>query len=237
MPAFQQIFLPILIVVRTLIALQLLRASRDKGLLNLRWLALHFAFTCLGDIALTFLASRWMFALGQALGEMALVTFIHQTFYNDRKSPYRIFLSIAAIYAVLGMVIGLNKPMPPSPTPINPFDWGWLIVVSYQAYRHIRMDKNVEDWIKWRYRLMIAYAAFLLISPINTTVNFLSPGLLPSSAWTQVVAGAVQYLVWVMPETFRSFLNRNYRPVAQSAAFSFEMSEEEILRQFQASEG
>lgn len=235
MPAFQQIFLPILIVVRTLIALQLLRASRDKGLLNLRWLALHFVFTCLGDIALAFLTSRWMFALGQALGEMSLVMFIHQTFYNDRKSPYRIFLGIAAIYGVLGIAIGLNKPMPPSPTPVNPFDWGWLIVVSSQAYRHIRTDKNVEDWIKWRYRLMIAYAAFLLISPINTTVNFLSPGLLPSSAWTQVVAGAVQYLVWVMPEAFRRFLNRNYQSVIQTAGFSFEMSEEEILRQFQTS--
>lgn len=235
MPAYQQIFLPILIVVRTLIALQLVRASRDKGLLNLRWLALHFAFACLGDIALRFLASRWMFALGQALGEMSLIMFIHQTFYKDRKSPYRIFLGIAAIYAVAGMAIGLNKPMPPSPTPVNPFDWGWLIVVSYQVYKQTRADQHVEDWIKWRYRLVIAYAAILLISPINTTLNFLSPGLLPSSAWTQVVAGAIQYLVWVMPGAFKGFLNRNYRPVVPSAGFSLEMSEEEILRQFQTS--
>jgi hypothetical protein len=97
------------------------------------------------------------------------------------------------------------------------------------------MDRHVEDWIKWRYRLMIFYAAFLLISPINTTVNFLAPGTLPSSAWTQVVAGAVQYLVWVMPEAFRRFLNRKYQPALPNAGFSLEMSEEEILRQFQTS--
>ena len=235
MPAYQQIFLPILIVVRTLIAFKLFHASREKGLSNLRWLAVYFVLTCLGDIALTFLKSRWMFALGQSLGDMTLVMFIHQTFYKDRKSPYLIFLAIAALYGVFGVAIGLNKPMPPSPTPIDGFIWGWLIVVSSQAYRQISVDKQVEDWVKWRYRLMIGYAAFLLISPINTTVNFLAPGTLPSSAWTQVVAGAVQYLVWVMPEAFRRFLNRNYQPIAQNACFSFEMSEEEILRQFQTS--
>lgn len=236
--------LVILIFTRLIIAVQLTRAARRKALPNLLWLAAFFYLTSTGDVAL-FFGLTWIFGLGVGLGEIVMVMFIHQTFYRDRRSPYLIFLAIALADTVINFQISFDGS---SLLVFSPFNWLWLMIVAYQSYKQIAADKSVEDWIKARYKLIIAYSVAALGTPMLTLLGLVAPlfplaaAVLESLILAFVILGSLvtfvvlEYLAWAMPEAYRRFLNRNYQPIAQNAGFSFEMSEEEILRKFQASE-
>jgi hypothetical protein len=47
-----------------------------------------------------------------------------------------------------------------------------------------------------------------------------------------ITAVILYYLAWMMPEAFRSFLNRNYKGQEQTVDVT-QLSEEEILKQFE----
>jgi hypothetical protein len=235
--------LVILILARVVISIQLTRVAYRQSLPNLFWLAAFFLLTSAGDIALVF-NLFWIFGLCVGLGEIVMVMFIHQTFYRDRKSPYLIFLAIAILFAVADFKISLAAT---KLLAFNPCNWVWLIVISYQSYQLIKADKTVEDWIKVRYKLVIAYSVVALVTPMLTVMGIASHFLpfiitiLDSLALGFVVLGSLiafvvlEYLAWVMPQPYRRFLNRSYQPIEQNHDFSFEMSEEEVLRAFQAS--
>jgi hypothetical protein len=184
----------------------------------------------------------WIFGLCVGAGEIVMVMFIHQTFYRDRKSPYLIFMIIAVLFAVLDFKISLAST---KLLAFNPCNWVWLIVIGYQSYKLIKTDKSVEDWIKVRYKLVIAYSFVALVTPVLTVMGVVShffpfvTTILDSLLLGFVVLGSLiafvvlEYLAWVMPSFYRRFLNRRYQPIEQSSGFSFEMSEEDVLRSFQ----
>jgi hypothetical protein len=47
-----------------------------------------------------------------------------------------------------------------------------------------------------------------------------------------IVSLVLQFLVWIMPESFQQWLNRNYQEPAQDEA-ELALSEEEIMRQLE----
>jgi Ca2+/Na+ antiporter len=235
--------LVILILARLVIAVQLTRVAYRQTLPNLLWLAGFFFLTSVGDIALMF-NLFWLFGLCVGLGEIVMVMFIHQTFYRDRKSPYLIFLVIAIVFAIADFKISLADT---KLLAFNPCNWVWLMVIGWQSYKLIRADKSVEDWIKARYKLVIAYSFFALVTPLLTVMGIAShffpfiTTILDSLALGFVVLGSLitfvvlEYLAWVMPQGYRRFLNRRYQSIEQTPGFSLEMSEDEIIRSFQAS--
>jgi hypothetical protein len=121
------------------------------------------------------------------------------------------------------------------------------MVIGWQSYKLIRADKSVEDWIKARYTLVLAYLFVVLVTPLLTVMGIAShfflfiTTILDSLALGFVVHGSLitfvvlEYLAWVMPQGYRRFLNRRYQSMEQSPGFSLEMSEEEIIRSFQTS--
>lgn len=232
-------YLALLLLARVVIAVQLTRVALRQKLPNLFWLAAFFAITALGDVYFSTVAMAtgifWPFGLSIGLGDIVLVLFIQKTFYQDRKSPWLVFLGVAVIVAVMDVI----RPFPF----FSPLTWLWLIVVGYQAYRQIAADKAVEDWVKARYLLVVAYSIIALSGPFLSVSGYLAaavPALTPYvtgptaqmvNAVLTVIGIAVQYLAWVMPEFFRRFLNRKYQAPALGSALG--MSEEEVLRQFQ----
>jgi hypothetical protein len=236
----------ILVVARLIIAIQLTRVALRQKLPNLLWLAAFFFITGTGDIFITLSPITnlfWPFNLSVGLGEIMLVMFIQKTFYQDRKSPFLIFMAIAVALLVADMFFALYLPY------YSPFNWIWLIWVGSQAYKKIAADRAVEDWVKARYKLVIAYSLAALVAPFWTILSlvalvvpaFAALLLAPTAILVaQVVilifttiGIALEYLAWVMPESYRRFLNRNYQAPVQDKA-EMELSEEEIMRKLKA---
>ncbi len=236
----------ILVVARLIIAIQLTRVGRRQKLPNLLWLAGFFYITGTGDIFFTLSPVTnfpWPFFLAVGLGEIMLVMFIQKTFYQDRKSPYQIFLLIAVAILAADLFYALFLPY------YSPFNWLWLIWVAYPAYKKIAADPAIEDWVKARYKLIIAYSLAALAAPLYTILTLIAlliPAMVgwlyaPTSTLVAQVAILVfvtigivlEYLTWVMPEGYRRFLNRNYQPPVQDKA-ELELSEEEIMRKSKA---
>jgi hypothetical protein len=118
---------------------------------------------------------------------------------------------------------------------VNLFNWGWHTIVAYQAYQVIRTGESVEDWIKGRYQLVIAYCVSMTLTAIFTGVApWMTNPLLQLLVLLNTVTGLVlQFLAWVMPEGFRRWLNRNYQAPVQAAQDIAALSEEEIMQQLQ----
>lgn len=235
------LLMSLLLFVRLVIAVQLTRVAHRQNLPNLYWLAAFFFITCIGDISFTFFSLIWMLGIAVGLGEIALAMFIQQTFYRDRKSPFAIFMGISVVYALVDTIMPLVVP---GTFPyFSPFNWIWLAMAGYQGYKQIASEKIVDDWVKARYRMVIAYSVIALAAPLQSLLlmaSFALPSLMAvaySSAIITVVqlftiAGVVlEYLAWVMPGFFQRFLNRNFHPASQSLNVSLDMSEEEIMRQ------
>jgi hypothetical protein len=235
----------ILVIARFVIAIQLTRVGRRQKLPNLFWLVGFFCITGIGDIFFTlstFTNFLWPFFLSVGLGEIMLVMFIHKTFYQDRKSPYLIFMFIAVAFLLANIFSTFFAFW-------SPFNWIWLIVVANQAYKRVAVNPIVEDWIKARYKLVIAYSLVTLFPPLYTilwltaTVSVPLANLLYSPVGGVVallvnvgfstIGVVLAYLAWVMPESYRRFLNRNYQPPAQDNAET-ELSEEENIRKLRA---
>jgi hypothetical protein len=235
----------ILIVARWVIAIQLTRVALRQKLPNLLWLAVFFYITGTGDIFFSLSALTgvlWPFTLSVGLGEVLLVMFIHTTFYQGRKSPYLIFMVIALGFLVANTFFALFAYW-------SPFNWIWLIVVGYQAYKRVVANPMVEDWIKVRYKLVIAYSLVTLFPSIYTilwVVALFVPSLMalvfsPIGGVVALVVNVVSstigvvlaYLAWIMPESYRRFLNRNYQAPAPNEA-ELGLSEEEIVSKFKA---
>jgi uncharacterized membrane protein (DUF485 family) len=237
----------ILVIARWIIAIQLTRVALRQKLPNLLWLAAFFYVTGTGDIFMTLSPLTnllWPFNLAVGLGEVALVMFIQKTFYRDRKSPWLIFMVIALALLVADMVYATFLPY------YSPFNWIWLIWVGYKAYKQIAADRAVEDWVKVRYKLVIAYSLAALVAPLYTVLMVIALYIIPAFAMVLFATNvtlvaqvgilvfvtigiALEYLAWVMPEGYRKWLNRNYQPPEPDNA-ELNLSEEEIMRKLKA---
>ncbi|HEX2997214.1 MAG TPA: hypothetical protein VHP14_20495 [Anaerolineales bacterium] len=244
----------ILVIARFIIAVQLTRVGRRQKLPNLLWLAAFFYITGTGDIFITLSPMTkllWPFFLAVGLGEVMLVMFIHKTFYQDRKSPYLIFMVIALGILVVDLISLRVNPTTTYLPHYNPFNWLWLIWVGYQAYKKIATNPAVEDWVKARYRLIIAYSLAALAAPLYSIISIVPYISQSFGAWfyteptgptIQLIAQvgilvfvtigiALEYLAWVMPENYRKWLNRNYHSPVHDKT---ELSAEEVMRKLKA---
>ncbi|MBN2005723.1 MAG: hypothetical protein JXA21_20370 [Anaerolineae bacterium] len=238
----------ILVLARLIIAVQLTRVGRRQKLPNLFWLAAFFYITGIGDIGVTlspmFPGLLRPFIVSAGLGEVMLAMFVQMTFYKDRKSPYPIFIFLALVVLAFDAFEAQFLPYH------SPFNWLWIIWAGAQAYKRIAKNQTVEDWVKVRYKLVIAYALISLAGPLWTIMALVGRFFAPSfGTWlfestpllvAQVgilicatIGIAMQYLAWIMPEKYRKWLNRNYQSPIQEEPESG-LTEEEIMQGLQA---
>jgi hypothetical protein len=245
------------VAIRLWVAVSLTQVGWQNKMRNLLWLAVLFysngvfnlaalsslnvPFSLLG-IRVIPLAIPFAFRIGALINQIALVMFLHQTFYQGGSSPFKYFLGMTlglGIVGVLGTILEMNAPgllvydgfvyaglLLPSLV-----NWSWHVVAAYRGYAAIAADSYVEDWIKSRYVLMIASALFAVLAALSTRfVDVIGPSALVLAAATAILTSVLQFLVWVMPERYRRWLNRNY--TAPSVARDFaDLSEDELLRQ------
>ena len=142
--------------------------------------------------------------------------FIHSTFYRNRKSPIYFVLGLVllAFFVDIYALLTNNLNLAGLVTAIGLVNWTWHFFVARSAYIQIANDESVENWVKARYRLMIVYIPMMMLITLQVIVS--STTFIPSMPRILVLAGLLiiiaslilQFLVWVMPEPFRLWLNR-----------------------------
>ncbi len=242
MTAIFNILFFLLILVRLVIGVQLLITARRSHLPNLYWLGALFlvnfaavSFVPLPDNPLGSLpVSLWIFNGYTLVSGLILIMFLHTTFYSSTRSPALWFVSIHLLLSAVG-IYGLSQTQPNAT--LNPWAaglnlatavlWTWHTVVAYQSFRSIAADEAVEDWVKARYQMMIAFAVCAIITAVTAaSANQLVYGsdtilvdlgnlLILISLLGSLATVVLQFLVWVMPAGFRNWLNRNQQARTQ----------------------
>jgi hypothetical protein len=214
------ILLIILTAARLWIGLQLFLTARKSKLINLYWLAglfflaIYSVFTPLSGSPL---GNYWIFHLGFIAGHFCLAMFIHATFYRGRKSPVAIVLGliVLAFFADIYALSINNLDLAGIMLAVGLVNWIWHFFVAQSAYSAIAADPTVENWIKARYRLMLVYIVLIAFATVHTVAANIAnlASFIPSFVVLislLLILGSIilQFLVWVMPERFRLWLNR-----------------------------
>ncbi|MCC7117189.1 MAG: hypothetical protein IT310_01585 [Anaerolineales bacterium] len=231
------ILLLILILLRVVIGLRLFALARQNNLPNLNWLGLYFILFAFGAIfapvqgnPLGNLSASLLLltVFGVLLTQSMLIVFNHGTFYQDRNSPimeYWIIFAITGVATLYGVFISESNfnqsPWAAAYLPTQLLVWGWHAWAAYQALQELKREMAVEDWIKSRYRLMIWYSALVMIGGVASIIRTLLAGGVTTNQLgsfmglltllMQIASVALQFLVWVMPESFRQWLNRDQK--------------------------
>lgn len=236
MESFIFILLIVTLLIRFLIGIRLFASAKINNLPNLRWLAGYFfanafivifsphPYNPLGSLPF----SLALFVLPLLLTQAALILFNQDTFYKDKESPARWFwmaFGITSIGTIYGVAV---SPSNAAQSPwvatyiISQFlIWSWHAQIAYRAWTGLINEPTVEDWVKSRYILIPTYSAAFLIGSVGTVVRIVFTGGAGADAVgiaaaavtliAQFVSVVLQYLVWVMPESFRAWLNRDYQ--------------------------
>lgn len=234
------IFLGIVGLFRLATGLVLLRLALQKQLPNLRWLAVGFIITVVDIPFTAQPYVPFVDKTLSYFAYLCYAVFIARTFYKDRPSPlvpfWTVFTLLYLVMYVLTVLFmteatGLGFPQhlfearpPYENAPMGVFEtidsviygtlqiaiWLWHAIAGFQANRRIAGEAHVEDWIKGRYQMVIAYSILQsLIGVVMILRPFTSSIIIIFSALLVVGTTSLQFLVWVMPEWFRKWLNRN----------------------------
>lgn len=117
--------------------------------------------------------------------------------------------------------------------------WLWHAIAGFQASKLISRDSHVENWVKSRYRLIVLYSCLQALVGIAMMTRPFLPGLaLILTSLLVISTTMMQLLVWVMPEWFRLWLNREQRkrsddeqqPLSALDVFGAAMTEDTNLK-------
>jgi hypothetical protein len=231
------ILIVLLILIRFLIGLRLFASAQRNSLPNLRTLAfqlisISFAllFSPLPNSPLGSLPiSLPIFIGGTLISQALLIVFNQETFYKDKQSSavrwsWAIFAltGLMTIYGVAVSESAFNQsPWVAAYILSQIVIWAWHGQIAYQARAGLKNQPAVEDWVKTRYLLIVAYAIIFILGALGSAVRILLAGgtvitTLGNVAaivtlLAQIIGVSLQFLVWVMPEGFRLWLNRNYK--------------------------
>jgi hypothetical protein len=225
-------------VMRLWIGLTLFNTARKNRLTNLYWLALVFG---LNVIQVPFAPSvgnplgnlpglsLWLFNATQLVIAGALAAFTQTTFHLHRKSPLGWLLAMYVVLVPVGLyglaVSPSNFIQAPGVAAIwvpSLLIWAWHGDAALRAYQGVAHDPTVEDWVKARYTMMVAFSALTVISASTGVFrvilagggggSLIGNGMGLVNLVCQLFSVSLQFLAWVMPNGFRRWLNRHYQP-------------------------
>lgn len=227
------IFFLVLLVLRWIIGISLIRTALRDNMKNLTWLG--YLFIVNGFVVIfgtSFLPMEKLLYIGLAIAQIFLVIFIKQSFYEDKKSIYPVLMPLTVLSALGIIYFSLNE-LPVGGQllgVIGIINWGWHGVAATEGYRSVAQEKLIEDWVKSRYRMMIGYAVLMMVTFIVFVFPAIQEGMGIIVMFLAVIVGVIlQFLVWIMPEKFRLWLNRNQ--AVMPGVDVEELSEEELIKQ------
>lgn len=234
------ILLLMLIAAQVVIGLRLLDTGRKNHLPNLIWLAAAailagtstlFAPTD-GNLLGNFPFSIWVFVGGTVVSLAGVILFNQLTFYTDRKSPVLwvwIMFAVTLLLSFYGVAISQSNynqsGWVSAYIPATIVVWAWHGWAARQALNQMETEPSLQHWIKTRYRLIVVYAAAFVIAGLGSFVRIVFSGgssdsLIGSlsgiiTLLAEILSAALMFLVWVMPERFRLWINHNQKAQAE----------------------
>ncbi len=239
------LFLSIMIGLRLIVSIQLIRLGFKKER-SLLWLAGYFLLSGVFTVFST--TNLMIYTPAYGLTLICLAVFTDRTFYRGSSSPIWFMIGVVIVSTIGAWVAAPSAQANPTGAWAWPILSGvgallvdtWHLLAGWQAYQGITHDNLVEDWIKSRYRYIIFYSVMMILTAFATILRplFTIDGALESwqalAVLPPLLVVIFQYMAWGMPEWFRRFLNRNYKPPVPSDVGLVDLSEEEVMRQLGA---
>jgi hypothetical protein len=210
---------------------------------NLLYLGTGFIFIPIGFIGSAFIEHGWSIFFEEIFVSSGFILgtcFTNSTFHKIRKSPARLILILVINLAIVQIIFSISKSI--GKTPLNfyisgAFDliftiltFDWMAWSSYSAYKRID-NKEIMPWIKVRYKI-IAFTSFIL--SLHVIPEFFTPWNMDFinqnnfafgiTAIMAIIFGVGMFLAWIMPDWFKNYLNKGYKPLEDK-----EFTEEELM--------
>ena len=167
--------------------------------------------------------------------------FIDRTFYQDRKSPFKLLVALTLVLGVLTNIsfIMFERSII-SQQEVAFFIHNilvgalfvifglWSFIAAKGSLKSFSSSDAVEPWVKGRYGLVKFYSiciilvgSLTLFTPVEGTVNWALMVILV----VNILRITGETIAWIMPNSLKKYLNRGY----DSQDISLELSEEEIM--------
>ena len=237
----------IFVVLYIVMAISLYLSSRKENKQNLFILFLYYTIT---SVSLVILMTNTqitiiLYTIITMITTVVLLTFIDRTFYQDRKSPFKIILISAIILRITELItsvyagiVTVDNEIYGTLEVIRIISIGcgvilsatWMFMSARKSLKSLSSSKAVEPWVIGRYKLIEFYTICDVVMGILICISspFTSGQINLATLLILVVNMfkiSTELLAWVMPKRFKKYLNRGYT----SAAIIDELSEEEIM--------
>jgi hypothetical protein len=229
-----QIFLIIFLVSLILVGTFLIIRAIQIKLFNLFVMGIAFLLVAIGflDIIL-FQIGQFFEELFVATGFILVLVFTYLTFFSkqeENKRKWYLILFIGLLLYSIQLIFAYWKQMERNTlnfylgqifdTLFTFFIFGWLANSSYQAYKKLK-EEDIVPWIKFRYKLLALFSGLLPFHVIPIffipwDVGFGDPTNLSSvfafglTACLALIFSIGYLIVWIMPDWFKSFIDRFY---------------------------
>ncbi|UYP47537.1 hypothetical protein NEF87_003822 [Candidatus Lokiarchaeum ossiferum] len=230
------------------IAGYLIYRAKKTGLTSLLHLAISLIFI---DICFVFYLANGggtlIYHFFRAVGISWLLIFNYMTFLKGNKKWTTYYLSYALLSTILicisyGIYESNGSAFFRAMSDIL-FGLLTMIISSWQyytareAYRKIK-EVELEPYIKKRYKLYLvasialfytgafSFFIFLVYDSVGTAILFLGVSL------SSLIYLMINFLIWVMPKSFKEKLNQGWSPKVEELSSEEELSEEELMAKF-----
>jgi len=244
----------VFLVMRVFLAIIIFQKGRKLKNKNLIELGVIFIIlsvanlsTLIDDLAIPGLVASIFFNLSTNIGLIIAIHWVDRVFYMNRKSPYKVLMGIIIPMAITNVLLSaLNTYVFLAPNDIIAvisailfggvitIFGGWYFISAREAYRKLRSNKNVEPWIKMRFKTIMLYSMCFLLMGISFALGPLVPIEIATGITvplflifiTLLVEAIGEFLAWYMPDKLKNYYNRGF--IVEETK---ELSEEEIMKQ------
>ncbi len=211
---------------------------------NLLLLVIFFFMNAITLLFLVF-GNVMLYDINTILTMIIGLIFIDRTFYQDRKSPFKLLLTLTLVLGALTIIsytmydLSLTNQQAIAFLIHNIFVGALFVVFGLWSYiaatgslKSLSSSDAVEPWVLGRYKLVKFYSICIILlgsltpfTPVQGTVNWALSIIL----FANILRIAGETITWIMPNFLKKYFNRGYT----SVDIIEELSEEEIMEGMQ----
>jgi len=238
---FYLIYLIMMCTTGTLIIIKALKVK----LTNVAFFGLLIVFNGLASIP-GILNLTYITPIFRNIGFLFLMLFTQKTFYENKKSPFSIFLICIIIAAsttiiieiitlfIIDDVIMFIGDISLATSMLITFTW--CAYASLISYREVKL-LDIEPHNKKRYQILgivafinnIPATIYLLRAPLGVVLHTdLIPLVFLGFLITSMIAIFFYYILWFMPTSVKNYFNKGY--TSKKSGTDEELSEEDLMK-------
>ncbi len=242
---YQAAFLFIIFLIfRVITGVFLFGTWRQTKNQNLLLLVIFFFMNAITLLFLVF-GNVMLYDINTILTMIIGLIFIDRTFYQDRKSPFKLLLTLTLVLGALTIIsytlydLSLTNQQAIAFLIHNIFVGALFVIFGLWSYiaatgslKSLSSSDAVEPWVLGRYKLVKFYSICIILvgsltafTPVQGTVNWALSVILVAN----ILRIAGETITWIMPNFLKKYFNRGYT----SVDIIEELSEEEIMEGMQ----